>query len=407
MLHTSKIKTGAFSKKDKALCRPIFWYIVLSCYCVFGRDLLGGLELPNILFLGIRFGVSAFLIVLAFRYLTFKRILLLFGLEFWFGISYLITFVSERYYAEEFLTYCITTLVICIPFLVLVSLVDDYTCLYRYLYKSSYVNTALLLPYLFLTQGSIVYSMPASYQLLFCTLIHINDFFQKNSKWKGLKCILIVVEIAFIFVRGARGPLLCLAVFVILKLLTEFSSNKQALFFTIVGVIVCAVAFVHFDALLSGIGVLLNRFGLYSRTYEQFAADAILSDSGRNVLQSHAIELIRENPLWGYGVSADMKLIGGQYTHNIFLELVFDFGVIVGSVFFLVITAFVVETVFMQRGIEKELRMLFIPMGYVMLFVSGTYLQSIYLFILLGIALHRHGRKRVQASWRKYQYGEE
>lgn len=404
MLQTSKTKS-AYSKKDKALCRPIFWYIVLSCYCVFGRDLLSSFELPNILFLVLRFGISAFLIVLACRYLNFKRILLLFGLEFWFGISYLITYVTNRYYEEEFLTYCITTLVICIPFLVLVSLVDDYACLYRYLHKASYVNTVLLLPYLFLTQSSITYSMPASYQLLFCTLLHINDVLRKDSKWKVLKCLLIGVEMVFIFVRGARGPLLCLAVFIALKMLTEFATSKRRIFFTVIGCVILVIAFANFDTVVSGIGVLLDKFGLYSRTYEQLISNKIFADSGRSSLQTHAIELIRENPFFGYGASADVKLLGGQYVHNILLELLFDFGIIIGSLIFLFITVNIVLTPFMRRSAEKEIRMLLLPLAYVMLFFSGTYLQSVYLFLFIGIMLQNSGRRRVQSSQGRYQHG--
>lgn len=375
-----------FSKKDNELCKPIFWYTILSVYCTFGRSFGVLTYIPDLYFNILRYGISLLFLLKAFRYTTKKSRVILFILEVLFGVSYLISISSGNLSNESALTYIVTTLIICVPFCALLYSMNDFECLYTWLKRASYVNVVLLIVYL-VGLESTTYSMAASYSLLFCLTILFNELFRKGSRIPLINVAIIIVGIALIFIHGARGPLLCFVAYVALKVITEVRENKRAFFGVLLGSIVLFVAVINYDIILKTIGNILDKSRLYSRTYQLILANNLFNDSGRSAFHEIAIELIWKNPLLGYGAGSDVILLGGQYTHSMFLEIMFDFGIVIGFCIFALVSIEMLRAVFMKKSVRKELMVIFIILGYFMLFFSSTYLQSTYLFMAMGIML--------------------
>ena len=374
-------------RSDIALSRPIICYFLFTAICVFGRiSILSPLGISESIYNIVRYGSVLICLLFALPYIKKEYRILLVALEIVFGILYLITYLRGYMPQSEAVVYIVSTLLICVPCLACVASIENYEILYRGLLYSSLIISAIVIYYMFSIASLTGYTMSASYQLQFTGIIHTNEFFRaKKNQW--LYLLLAVLELILIFVKGARGPVLCFAVFIAIKAISEVRNNRTALTFTILGVIALLVAAFNINTIISWTGQQLRIAGFYSRNFDALMTGALLSDSGRGSIQEHAISLIMKNPILGYGVASDVTLLNGNYVHSLFLELIFDFGIIIGFIIFVYITIIVIESFMDLNIIRKDLRMIFLINGYVMLFMSGTYLQSVYLFLLLGLAI--------------------
>ncbi|MBR0456977.1 MAG: hypothetical protein IJJ01_09940 [Firmicutes bacterium] len=385
-------------KGNLKLSRPIVWYFLLTAICVFGRQsIFAALPIPEIVYDAARYGIPLLLFLLAMPYVKRRFHIWLFGLEVFFATSYAFSYLRGYMIQENILAYCVITLLLCIPALIATASMDDYEVLYKGLKIASFPIAVIVIIHLFSPENASLYSMAGAYQLVFTGSIHYNEVFRsKKNKW--FYAVFVVVELVSIFVRGARGPLLCLIAFIAVKTILELRNNRKALVLSFIGILGLFVAAQNISGIMSWIGVRLNTAGLYSRNFQYLLSNAILNDSGRSVFRDKAIELIWQNPLIGYSASSDVKLLGGQYTHSLPIELMFDFGILVGGVIFAFITIHVIHSFFIPQGTEKDLRFIMLTHGYLMLFFSGTYLQSVYLFIFIGMAISSKYRFRIRAN---------
>ena len=377
------------NNKDKILALPIIYFIIANVYFSFGRSLVNFIAMSNIVSLYLIYGTTSILILFSFRYLNRKSILYLFILEIFFILTYLFSYLMGYMDNEIILQYTVITLVICIPFTVLVVSMDDLKFLYNGLVKASYWNILLLLLYFVSEWDSITYSMPAAYQILFSAVVHVNELFTKKNRIKTFLLILVIIEVVLILVKGSRGPLLILFVYIALKFLVEFRKNKKVMIWFVLGSLGALVILLNMSEFLNAITKFLNNNNIYSRNLTLLLNNNIFDDSGRSELHNLAIELISKNPIIGYGASSDVKLLGGAYVHSFYLELFINYGLILGSVLFVLISFESIRVLFIRSGVNKDLLLIFLVLGYVMLMISSTYLQNIYLFLFLGLVFRK------------------
>lgn len=374
-------------RDSTCLSRPIVWYFMLTAICVFGsRSIFAFLPFSELTYDIIRYGGTLGFLLFSFPKIKRKYYIWFLGLELFFMLSYLISYLLGYMLTENVLPYCISTLVICIPFCITIASIDDYDVLYRKLLYVSFPIAGIVIYYSFFSVFSVEYSMSASYQLVLTGAIHFNEVF-KSKRLKLIYLLLVGLQLVTIFIRGARGPLLCLIVFIAVKTLLYFRNNTKVLAVSFIGIFSLVIAVQNISTIMNWVGERLNAAGLYSRNYQYILSDALFSDSGRGNFYKRAIELIVKNPVFGYGASSDVMLLGGQYTHSLPLELMFDYGILIGGIIFMYLSIHVVHSFFIPDGTEQDLRMIFITQGYLMLFFSGTYLQSVNLFLFLGIAI--------------------
>ena len=110
-------------------------------------------------------------------------------------------------------------------------------------------------------------------------------------------------------------------------------------------------------------------------------------DSGRLEIQKELIRQIKINP-FGYGLGGD-RVFTGWYAHNIFLELIVQFGIFIGG-FLCVFLVYIVISSLRKARAEMQILsilLLFICTGLIKLLISGSYLIEPYFFLLLGFAI--------------------
>lgn len=394
-----KIELREQRRRDKALSRPVLLYLLLTVICVFGRDsILAPLGISENIYYYIRYGLPTVATLYALFFIKKKLINWFVGLELFFGLSYIFAFLQDNMLQGNVLVYVINTLIICIPGAICIASIEDYEFLYNRFKLTSIVVSLFALLYIYQPLVGTTYSMPASYQILWCSTIHVNEIFKKKSKKPVIVFFLAlsIFEVISIFFRGARGPLLCFAVYLAVKVIIEMFYNRKALFIGLTGVLSLVVVSLNLDKVLSWISLKLNQAGLYSRSLNYIMTKSIFDDSGRSVWRQKAVDLIWERPLWGYGASSDVKLLGGQYAHSLPLELMLDFGVLVGGTIFVIICIYVLGVFFSNEGVKRDLKLIFLTEGFVMLFFSGTYLQSVFLFLFIGVLLSEEHKFKIR-----------
>lgn len=177
--------------------------------------------------------------------------------------------------------------------------------------------------------------MNRSYQLLPNQLFVLNYAF--NSKHKTA-WFFSVVGLVYCLSLGTRGPMIILLGFMYLKLL-QTSSLKLRHKILYGALAACLVVFFLstnlYVAVLKVIKSVFISLGFSTRIVDLAIIGNVTSYmSGREELFAIVLEKIAERPLIGYGVYGEWQWLGWN-AHNMLLELLVHFGVIVGSSIFL------------------------------------------------------------------------
>lgn len=286
-------------------------------------------------------------------------------------------------------SYVILPLAIYLPLGISAYCVTDYQCFYDEIKKWSYAITGAGSLILLVRQSSGFYSMNFSYVLLFATLIHLNEAIKRK---RFLFWLLSIYEVTLNLVFGSRGSILCLVAFVAI----QFFLNRGLLAVKIPIVVMSVLAYMNLDWITERILLFMETHNIHSRTLTLLLT-RIEYVSGRDVLATKAQEMIAQKPLLGWGVGAEVQVIG-NYPHNIILELMIDYGIFIGLLIFIVLICLLIRAIVISKDKSKEILLLLIPNGFVMLFVSSSYLTLPAFYILMGFVLnllisHRRNRK--------------
>lgn len=170
----------------------------------------------------------------------------------------------------------------------------------------------------FISSGLLNYQN-ASYITAFIFGIGLYFLSEPNVKFKYLYLILVMVMVPIIFIIQGRGGLILLilyGLFTVIQLINNKSMRLvQKVRFIVFGFLLIFLAYVLFMNLKE------NRILSYFKD-GQFQ---IGNTSGRDILYSNSIELIKEKLLTGYGMFNYYPLLGGT-PHNIFLEILLISG---------------------------------------------------------------------------------
>lgn len=228
------------------------------------------------------------------------------------------------------------------------------------------------------------YSMSLSYYMLLPALIYLDRLID-NFCFKRL--FLVVVSLVVILSLGARGPVMCIGVFFLLKIMkphAKWTKLRVFGFGSLIAGLVGGVVFFYEILLL--LDNLLRSLGISSRTLRLFMQGSVHL-SGRERLYQLVVPEILDSPFIGIGIAGDYRIIG-NYVHNIFIEVLGNFGVIVGGIFIMVFLTWVLRLLLKSNTQVFGLVSLWLSLGFVHLMVSGSYLVDIQFWIFLGLVVN-------------------
>ena len=158
-----------------------------------------------------------------------------------------------------------------------------------------------------------------------------------------------------------------------------------------------------YDEVISSAIDFFNGLGIESRFLTSLSEGSITESAGRERIFEVIIEAIKQNP-FGYGFFADRYVIVSSgmrnaYTHNFFLEVICDFGVIFGSVFIIFFIWRMLNTIhyFKSTSMNKIISAL-IPFGLFQLLFSSSFLVCPPFFMLMGIFFFTNFQQK--SDWR-------
>lgn len=161
--------------------------------------------------------------------------------------------------------------------------------------------------------------------------------------WKDHKLTDIIgagLGLFLILSYGSRGPLLFLGIFILLLCVKMLQRSRKKVLIIALIAIGIIVVYAFYIPILVFLMERMESVGISSRFLSMLLEGTIASDSGRTKIWMAALEMIKDNP-FGYGFMGSQhvisKLILAGYPHSFILEILIDFGVIVGGIFLLLI----------------------------------------------------------------------
>ena len=217
-----------------------------------------------------------------------------------------------------------------------------------------------------------------------------SDWFRKKYKYSW--CLLPLLLIATVL-PGGRGAFLLVVVYTIwcigiILRRTRVQKIKKTikpvtLFFSL-AILSFVLIFLFFniskylETLVSGFERAISFFDFHT-----MSLDFEGGSSERGPIYEHAMTMIAEQPLTGYGPYGYLYIDLAPYPHNIILEVLLQYGVVIGATFmfflFICELRFIIKAEFLQIGISFYV--------YVNLMFSGSYTSNSYFWFLLCFAL--------------------
>ncbi|CEQ23919.1 O-antigen polymerase [[Clostridium] sordellii] len=234
-----------------------------------------------------------------------------------------------------------------------------------------------------------VYSMSLSYYMLFPAIVYINKLIEKINI---INFTYLLISIISIISLGSRGALMCIGAFIILKLI-RVKNKLEIRTITLYSVValISIIYMIYSKNILLYLNKSLNSFGIESRTIELLMRDNIYV-SGRDIIYNEIIKSLQSSPIIGIGIGGD-RYISGTYAHNIFIEILCDFGFIVGLTIIIVLAYMILKAMITSTVSDYDVIIFWLSVGFIHLIVSSSYLIDIKFWILLGILARSFNNK--------------
>ena len=294
----------------------------------------------------------------------------------------------------EFSEYVRTFLFCFIP-MILVGGIIDIRKNYKYIYVVSCIYITFLLIYMVTgyARSSTVYSdyidyLGFAYYAIPALLFIINYYFETRSK---LAIVFAALGILYLAVCGTRGPVLCTFVYLIYCVIRDWKQGniKRKLFILII-LIGGFVVLMNMRSIALYLYPIFQRNGFSTRFFLFFLKKLDVTDlTGRDTLRDTVLHNINQHFVLGSGIMGDRALFGGGdqgYSHNLILEVLYNFGVPLGVVLLALLFGLVaVSFVKTKSKIYREFIAIYTVAAIVKLLFSASFMQESTLFLLIGL----------------------
>lgn len=367
-------------KYDRQLSNFVVGYFLVQALNLFVKIGLGGLPGWGILSKGMMGVLLLFAIPALYsraKTLSICSVAILLNL-------FLVTWLSGTAgtYSSSFFSIVFNAVFVYLPIGLCTYVIKDKSILLKKMYLFSWPAQAMLILLLlgFVRSSGSDYSMSCGYALEFQVLIVLDHFFHEK-KWYD--AVITAVDMLAIVIGGSRGPILCVILYLIIRLAfsKELSMQKKFIITFFSGTTVIML-FLNFNRLLSLLVDVLGSAGHSSRTLRMLMMGSITKDSGRGNIIAYYLERIWERPLAGWGLGGGWTF-EEMYPHNIVVELFLSFGIPLG-IFLCIILFFVFCKGFVRRkGAEQRIAHILLA-DMCSLMLSGSFIMSATFF--MGIA---------------------
>ena len=294
-----------------------------------------------------------------------------------------------------------------LPWFVVGLYVDDFKVILKGLKKIlilAWITNLMLITYCYMEGRPMSGNMEISYSILPLSIISI--YFALKEK-KIIYFISALCSGMVIIGIGSRGPLLCIAVFIVVHLLSDFKKNKILIVFMVV---ISCLVFCNYNSILDELIDLFKKYDINSRTLYKIRDGSIEDDTGRSDIQEVALQQLSEHPILGTGIAVERikinqlvmnKDMGSCYPHNLIIEILVQYGYIIGTGIILYLCYLFIKSIRKGSQIERELLIIIFSTEIIRLMLSSSYLSSSLFFLWLGLSInivYRNRRMEVEEN---------
>ena len=247
----------------------------------------------------------------------------------------------------------------CVPAFYFVRYLNDYILLRKVLKKYYMIQFVYCIIYIINHQGYITDGsyMTFSYNILLLTVLLLLSVFEKPSLLRILGSVFFV---SIILIYGARGPIACIGISLVLFVLYKnrnISLAKRIVLLLVISLVV-VVIITSFDNIIS----ILRRINPSSRTLYMIEQLNLFDSSGRSSIHEAILSEVNKNWLLPHGIYSDRvflaTLYGGDYadyySHNIGIELLYQFGGVLGVLAITWLVSYCIRADILLNEIEDE-----------------------------------------------------
>jgi O-antigen ligase len=294
-------------------------------------------------------------------------------------------------YASDFLLKSLPLYIVGVS---LASMEEDYKeILYKLLYILSVLTLFFDIIYHLLVRESMTYieslyegNMSLAYNLLpHCCYISWHAV-RKAKPWSVILC---VISALYLLLLGTRGAALINLLFIAIAIVAGKDIKKSVVKALVIGCIFGGFLSSHlYETTLRWLETLAKRLGLSVRIFERLLNGGISDSNGRDKIRERVLMKIHQRPAMGNGMYSDRVLLGGTYSHNIVLELWIDFGVIFGTLLLATLIFILFRGYVKEKNINEKGMILSLTSATLLkLFLSGSWLNESFLFLVLGLSV--------------------
>lgn len=290
---------------------------------------------------------------------------------------------SNPYFKETLITFATTIF----PTMICASSIRDYERLYRDISVISVVIGLIMFAALFLVGSArnSFYSMGLANSLILPAIVLVHDINagQGTLLYRALKGVLLAGLLLSILLYGSRGALLAIIVFAVYWLLFRNAEGRTAKeYLARAGVIAAMLLFAAFYRQILQFFISISaRRGVTSRTLALLEND-IMHDSGRLDNWAKLLHRISDAPFAFRGIDAEY-LVLGQYSHNIFLTLCYNLGIVLGLILSVCLIVEIIRTLREARHGDHKMRLIMLFVWFPLLLWSGSLWTSMYFWVWL------------------------
>lgn len=219
---------------------------------------------------------------------------------------------------------------------------------------------------------------------------------QHAFRYKVTSDYIICIFMALMIISyGSRSVIIIMLSSVITFLFCYSDSqnlNRKVLISLLLLAIAC-ICYLFFNQIIDFLIKILQNFSNLGRTLYFLKNSSKLSDlDGRDLIWSACVDEILENPFKIRGVGGAVQVIlkrtgTGWYPHNIILEIVLQFGIIIGTFLLIELICSAIRTFCIKDQDEKYIILPFCIMSIITLMLSLTFWECLWFWTFMVLYL--------------------
>ena len=233
--------------------------------------------------------------------------------------------------------------------------------------------------------------MGASYNILPHVIYVIWQMYKQRT---FVNIALSVLGFLLLASFGTRGPLVCFIVFnaVYLLLIKRYNNPIKA---KLLVLFISVNIIVFLTQIMLLLGELVGNMGMSDRIFQialdgNFIGGEASGDERLYFIEVIKSKIINATNFWGFGLAGCDRIIG-IYPHNIWIEILFSFGLIPGLLLIIILLHRIVKKFFILKNETTRCFLaLLVCSSILKLCFSFTFLTDPYFFILIGFLFNNY-----------------